>query len=76
MGMHLKYGNFSTELQPLCNRKCTALCIITGVRTEHDLKTIPVTFLFFRNFDILAHIQESACRKVFILINSPHYTDP
>ena len=74
MDMHLKYRNFSTELQPLCNRKCTALCIIMGVPTEHDLKTIPVTF-FLRNFDFLAYIQESTCRKVFSLINLLHYTD-
>ena len=73
MDMHLKYRNFSTELQPPCNRKCTALCIIMGVPA--DLKTIPVTFLFFRNFDFLAYIQETACRKVFSLINSLHYTD-
>jgi hypothetical protein len=74
MDMYLKYRNFPTELQPLCNMKCTALCIIMGVPTEHDLKTIPAIF-FFRNFNILAYIQESAGRKVFSFINSPHYTD-
>ena len=46
MDMYLKYRNFSTELQPLCNMKCTALCIIMGVPTEHDLKTIPAIFFF------------------------------
>ena len=34
MDKPLKYRNFSTELQPLYNTKCTAVCIMMGVPTE------------------------------------------
>lgn len=57
MDMYLKYRNFSTELQPQCNRKCTALCIIIAVPTEHDLKTFPVTFFSkLRQFSLHSRI--------------------